>query len=182
MINKITKTSLAAMALLGICAASHNVAAAEQVKAAQLVKLEGKVAVNSGDGFVPAKLGMVLKPGDQVLVGEKSAASLVYAQPGCVFEAAPASVVTVSEVGPCVPGQTVVQGKEALVTPTQASTRNGNYCYDSNDDDNRCLPFFLMGGAAVIGATAFIISEASDNNGGGDGNDGGPGGPGPSPN
>jgi len=161
MINRIAKTSLAAVALLGICAVSHGVVAAE------LVKLEGKVSVNSGDGFGPAKLGMVLKPGDQVLVGEKSTASLVYANPGCVFEAAPASVVTVSEVGPCIPGQTLVQGKGALVTPTQATTQDRNYCYDdANDDDNKCLPFFVMGGAAVIGATAFIIHEASNDSGG----------------
>lgn len=167
MISRTAKTGLAAVALLAIFAVSDIAAAAE------LVKLEGKVSVNLGDGFVPAKLGMVLKPGDQVLVGEKSTASLVYANPGCVFEASPASVVTVSEVGPCIPGQTVVQGKGAFVTPTQATTQDRNYCYDdANDDDDTCLPFFLMGGAAAIGATAFIINEASND---GSGSSSGPG-------
>ena len=53
--SKIATTSLAAMALLAFCAVSNSVSAAE------LVKLEGKVSVNRGDGFGPATLGMVLK-------------------------------------------------------------------------------------------------------------------------
>jgi hypothetical protein len=163
MMKKNATTSLAAMALLGFCAVSNSVSAAE------LVKLEGKVSVNRGDGFGPATLGMVLKPGDQVLVGNEGAASLVYAEPGCVFDVPEASLVTVSEVGPCIPGQTTVLGQSALAMPTATH----------DDDDDRLLPFFIMGGGAVIGATAFIINEASsnnNNNGNGNGNGGGFGG------
>ena len=165
MINRIARTSLAAMALLGISAVSFSVSAAE------LVKLEGKVSVNRGDGFGPATLGMVLKPGDQVLVGDESAASLVYAEPGCVFDVPEASVVTVSEVGPCVPGQTTVLGQSAFALPTATS---------GDDDDDHLLPFYIINNNTAIGATAFIINEASkgngNNNGNGNGNGGGFGG------
>ena len=158
MISKIATTGLAAIALLGISAAVQSVSAAE------LVKLEGKVSVNLGDGFAPAKLGMVLKPGDQVLVGTESAASLVYAEPGCVFDVPAASVVTVTDVGPCVPGQTTALGQSAFAMPTATQ---------GDDDDGRLLPFYIMGGGAILGSTAFIINEASKSNGGGDGNGGG---------
>lgn len=162
MIRNIANSSLATIAFLGIFAVSQDVVAAE------LVQLEGKVSVNRGDGFEPAKQGMVLKPGDQVLVGKESAASLVYAEPGCVFDIAEASVVTVSDVGPCIPGQTVVEGKGALVTPTQAMSQDRNYCdHDDNandDDNNQCLPFYIMGGGAIIGSAAFMIYEAGKGN------------------
>jgi len=169
MIRNFARSSLATLALLGIISVSHSALAAE------LVKLEGKVSVNRGDGFEPAKQGMVLKAGDKVLVGEDAAASLIYADPGCVFEIAPASVVTVSEVGPCIPGQSLAEGKSVLVTPTQGTP--------SDDDDPDLTPLYIIGGGAVIGTAAFIITQADekDNQGGGGDDDDGPGEPGPSP-
>lgn len=148
----IAKSGFATLTLLGLFAVSQTATAAE------LVKLEGKVSVNRGDGFEPAKQGMVLKVGDQVLVGKESAASLVYAEPGCVFEVPEASVVTVSDVGPCIPGQTTALGESALVTPA------------ATDGGSDLTPLYVMGGGAVIGATALIINEASNGNGDGNGN------------
>jgi len=168
MIRNIVKSSFLTLALFGAFAVSQGATAAE------LVKLEGKVTVNRGDGFEPATQGMVLKVGDQVFVGEKSAASLVYANPGCVFEAAPASVVTISDVGPCIPGQTVMQGKSALVIPTQDSTQdNNNACDTSDDGHNECLPFFVMGGAAVIGTIAAFATVSGNDEGTGRNGSGG---------
>jgi len=159
MITTIAKSGFASLALLALFAVSQTATAAE------LVKLEGKVSVNRGDGFEPAKQGMVLKAGDQVLVGKESAASLVYAEPGCVYEAPEASVTTVSDVGPCIPGQTTALGESAFATPVAT---------DGSGSD--LTPFYVMGGAAVIGATALIINEASKGNGGsGNGNGSGNG-------
>lgn len=154
MITNIAKSGFAALALLGFFAVSQTATAAE------LVKLEGKVSVNRGDGFEPAKQGMVLKAGDQVLVGKDSAASLVYAEPGCVYEAPAASVTTVSDVGPCIPGQTTALGQSAFVTPT------------ATDGETDLTPFYVMGGAAVIASAGFIINEASKNDGGNGNGDG----------
>ena len=148
MIKIIAKSGFATLALLGLFAVSQTATAAE------LVKLEGKVSVNRGDGFESAKQGMVLKVGDQVLVGKESAASLVYAEPGCVFEVPEASVVTVSDVGPCIPGQTTALGESVFVTP--AATDGG---------DTDLTPFYVMGGVAVIGSAALIINEASKDSG-----------------
>lgn len=149
MIRSIAKASLATAALLGLFAVYQGAMAAE------LVQLEGKVSVNRGDGFEPAKQGMVLKPGDQVLVGKESSASLIYAEPGCVFDIAEASVVTVSDVGPCIPGQTTALGESALVVPA------------ATDGGTDLTPFYVMGGGAIIGTTAFVISEANNGNGNG---------------
>jgi hypothetical protein len=144
----IAKSGFATLTLLGLFAVSQTATAAE------LVKLEGKVSVNRGDGFEPAKQGMVLKVGDQVLVGKESAASLVYAEPGCVLEVPEASVVTVSDVGPCIPGQTTALGESVFVTPAATDGTTGDL-----------TPFYVMGGGAVIGATALIINEASKDSG-----------------
>jgi hypothetical protein len=168
MIRNYAKSSLATVALIGLFAVSQVATAAE------LVKLEGKVSVNSGDGFQPGKQGMVLKAGDQILVGKDSAASLVYADPGCVFDVPEATVVTVSDVGPCIPGQTTVLGESALATPVA-----------TEGDGSDLTPFYVMGGIAVIGTAAFIISEGNNHDGSGagigDGDGDGVGGEQPSP-
>lgn len=122
--------------------------------AADLVNVQGKVTVNRGDGFIPAVEGMALKPGDQILVSEKSTASLIYADPGCVFEAAPTSVVTVAEIGPCVPGEATALGKSVLITPAAYS-----------DHDYTVL--YIVGGAVLLGTAAYLIFDSGDGNGNG---------------
>ncbi len=150
MIRSNAKSGFATVALLGLFAVFQGASAAE------LVKLEGKVSVNRGDGFEPGKQGMVLKAGDQVLVGDESAASLVYADPGCVFEIPETSVTTVSDTAPCVSGQTTALGEPALAIP---AATNG-------EGENNLTPLYVMGGAAIIGSAALIINEASKGNSG----------------
>lgn len=156
MIKSIAKSSLAAIALLGILAFPESASAVE------LVKLKGKVSVNRGDGFEPAKQGMKLKTGDQILVGKDGVASLIYEKPGCIFEVPAASVVTVKKAAPCAPGQTTSLGKSVFARPAGVTS-----------DGPDLTPFYVMGGGAILGTIAFYLSERKEGDGGGD--DGGVG-------
>jgi len=142
-----------AFSLTALCAALLSFGTAT---AAELVNIQGKVAVNHGDGFIPAAEGMTVRPGDKVFVGDKSSASLIYANPGCVFEAAPTSVVTVTELGPCAPGETTALGEPAIATPASYS-----------DHDYTVL--YIAGGAALLGGAAYLLTKNGNGNGNGDG-------------
>lgn len=155
MIRTIAKPSLAAFALLAILAIP------ESAYAVELVKLQGKVSVNRGDGFEPAKQGMRLKTGDQVLVGKDGVASLIYEKPGCIFEVPAASVITVKKAAPCTPGQTTSLGKSVFARPAAVT---------GNEPD--LTPFYVMGGGALLGTIAFYLSERNEGDGGGSGDDG----------
>ncbi len=148
MTRSLWKTGAAGVALFSFFAATGFVAAAE------LVRAEGKVSVNRGGGFEPASLGMVLKAGDKVLVGEGSSASLMYAEPGCVYEVAPASVATVSDVGPCVTGEAVSQGESVFATPVLS---------DEGPTDTNLTPLYVMSGLAAVGTVAAYFSIDNNN-------------------
>jgi hypothetical protein len=149
MTRNLSKTSAAVAALFGLFAATGFAAAAE------LVRVEGKVSVNRGVGFEPASQGAILKPGDKVLVGEGSSASLLYAEPGCVFELASASVITVAESAPCVAGESVSQGESVFVTPVQDQPPPGEV---------DMTPLYVMGGGAFVGTVVGFIAINEQNN------------------
>jgi len=142
MTRSLSTTSAAVAAVLGLFAATGFAAAAE------LVRIEGKVSVSRGGGFEPASQGMMLQAGDKVLVGEESSASLLYAEPGCVFEVTPASIVTVAESAPCVSGESVSQGESVFVTPVQ----------DQPPIGTDMTPLYVMGGLGIVGTVVGFVS------------------------
>lgn len=144
--------------------------ACETSIAAELVNVKGKVSVSQGDGFQAAAERMVLKPGDKVFLGQKSTASVVYAKPPCVVQLAPATVTTIARVAPCLPGQaTMIGNQSVLITPTADPILPTSPPLFAPS----LAPFFVMGGAALIGSTAAIISEGTSGSGSGDGSGGG---------
>src|SRR5262245_17351588 len=87
------------------------------VFAAKLVDATGKVAVNSGDGFVSVKPGLELKSGDQILVGDESGASIYYSATACTVKFAPSSINMVPEAAPCQDGEKVVVLGSPIIEP-----------------------------------------------------------------
>lgn len=138
--------------------------------ATELVNVKGKVAVSQGDGFQAASGKMVLKPGDKVLLGQDGAASVVYAKPRCVVQLVPATVTTITRSGPCLPGQTTMIGHQSVViTPTADPILPPAY---PPAFAPALTPFFVMGGAAIIGSGVSIISETTGEGDGGSGSGG----------
>jgi len=85
--------------------------------AVQLVDAKGKVLVNSDQGFNDAKLGLELKAGDQILVGEDSSASIYYQSAECLVKFAPSSINVVPKAAPCLEGEKVVVLGSAVIEP-----------------------------------------------------------------
>ena len=71
--------------------------------AVSLSKISGGVLVNQGHGFHPATAGMVLHPGDRVLVTSNGAAGLNWSG-GCGVALGAGSMATISNATPCSAG------------------------------------------------------------------------------
>jgi hypothetical protein len=87
------------------------------VHVAQLGDVQGKVLVNRGEGFAPASGMIALNAGDKVMVGKDGSATLAYAGADCSVSLAPATVVTIGEIAPCQPGETVAAVDSVFVKP-----------------------------------------------------------------
>ena len=86
---------------------------------AKLIAPNGKVLVNTGEGFVLASDGMVLQAGDRILAGAGSTATISY--PGCAVVLPEASFHTVSVKEPCVQGQAVLPQQSLMISPAFGS-------------------------------------------------------------
>jgi hypothetical protein len=68
--------------------------------AAMLDGVQGQVLVNKGNGFGLAANGMIVNPGDQVVVNPGGTAQVVY-EGGCSVPVGVGQIVTVSASAPC---------------------------------------------------------------------------------
>ncbi len=78
---------------------------AAEPKGTHLEFISGKVLVNQGKGFVPAKSDTMLQSGTEIFVGDDSTATLSFTQnhkqKPCRVVLKPGSVTTVSDSGMC---------------------------------------------------------------------------------
>lgn len=127
-----------------------NVAAADLPEPnATLTKIEGKqnVMVNTGAEFAPASVGMRLKPGDRVMVGDDSEADVKF-DDECPYEMDENKIYTVPDRSTCAGGAFAQQslnpeGGEAI----GSGTGNGGVG--------------IMA-AIVLGIDAWAIAEGDD--------------------
>jgi hypothetical protein len=90
---------------------------AGSVFAAELVAVEGKVSINTGEGFEVGKVGVALEAGDQIFVGDESKAALYYAKAECLVKFAPASINVIPKESPCLPGEKVASFGSMIIEP-----------------------------------------------------------------
>ena len=91
-----THVSLAA-AVLSLFGAGSAVAA-DKIVLAALGDVQGKVLVNKGKGYVTAKAGMEVAPGDRVIALDNASAKVLY-QDGCVTDLHENNVLAVDGKG-----------------------------------------------------------------------------------
>ena len=112
---------------------------------ARLTNVEGKVYVNTGNGFTPVNGPVELSKGDRVMVGEKGAASIGYYLAACDVMLTSSSMTTISEKAPCksgstLPTQGLVSGEEMGIGPfvpiVGAVTMTGLGIFVATDSDN----------------------------------------------
>jgi hypothetical protein len=105
--NKLITTAILGLGLT----MGATIASAQDNMVATITKVEGKVLVNSGDGFVPATEGMRLKPGDRVMLQDDSEAGLKF-DDECSRDLGENRIVTVGGKSPCAGGALAEQGLE----------------------------------------------------------------------
>jgi hypothetical protein len=180
----------ASLALLAASSAGAQTPAPLQI--ASLGPVTGKVMINKGKGFVAARQGTALAPGDRVIALNGSAAAIVYPD-GCVSELRQNSLLAVDKrtqcsTKPVSTGATEpVQLAQAIGgTATDARAQaNDDDCSEEarkrraeqrraaglppKDDDDRCPPLVfwtgskILGVAAYAGYSAFVINRANNN-------------------
>lgn len=119
--------------LLATALALGMVGVAQANPVAMIYKVQGKVMVNQGQKFIPAKTGMPLSVGDRILVMAGSNASIEYGS-GCTLSLVPNSSLT--------------------VTPdckTVAATQQGNTAA-MGDPPTDYTPAVIVGGVVLLAA------------------------------
>ena len=136
-------------AALAVLMVSASVAAAAQ-SVAVVQNVGGKVLVNKGKGFVPVTSSMKLGAGDTLMIGNKSSATLTYAD--CSIDLSKPAVVTVSTKA-CDGVQKSADG--VFVTPTA----------DVPDAEVAAFPWpILLIGGGVLVTTAIIVGTKGNKN------------------
>ena len=122
-------SKLIATGILGFGLTLASVAFAQGAPVATITKVEGKVQVNQGDGFVPASEGMRLQAGDRVMVGDDSEADLKY-DDECKRDVDENRIATVGDKSPCAGGVLAEQALEpegqGAIGATTGATGTGN--------------------------------------------------------
>jgi len=73
---------------------------AEPLQLAMLSNVDGKILVNKGKGFISAKSGMALQPGDRVVALDGARAAVVYPD-GCVTKLGENSLLALDKSATC---------------------------------------------------------------------------------
>ncbi len=134
---------------LAVLMVSASVAAAAQ-SVAVVQNVGGKVLVNKGKGFVPVTSSMKLGAGDTLMIGNKSSATLTYAD--CSIDLSKPAVVTVTEKA-CDGVRKSADG--VFVTPTA----------DVPDAEVAAFPWpILLIGGGVLVTTAIIVGTKGNKN------------------
>lgn len=122
---------------------------------ADLVEVSGKVLVNAGKGFLPAKRDMKIKPGFEIFVADDATATLHFLDGKCDVVLSPASVIRVDQSRLCqqqqanvavfqgADGKFVITPANQVITPTAAGAAG------------IISPYYIAGGIFSIDAAAF---------------------------
>jgi hypothetical protein len=111
---------------------------------AELVNVSGKVLVQQGEGFVPVTGTVMLLPGDKVMVGAESSATISYLDGGCSVSINDQSLVKVAKKAPCGKGETAAIAGGDLIVPAQAAGGSNTAAYGV------AAAFVVVGGLAVL--------------------------------
>ena len=96
------------LTLLGLALSLPAFAADESAAFAKLERVSGHVLVNQGEGFVPATKGMVLKPGDRIMVQGDAQAKVEF-NDECEVEIDENKMATIPEKSTCQGGSLAEQ-------------------------------------------------------------------------
>jgi len=176
---------------LALLAASASAQTTAPLQVASLGPVTGKVMINKGKGFVAARQGTVLAPGDRVIALNGSTAAIVYPD-GCVAEMRENSLLAVDKrtqcsTRPISTGATdpvrVAQAIGGTATDARPQGKDDDCSEEARkrraeqrrlaglppQEDDRCPPLVfwtgskILGVAAWAGYSAFVVNRANNN-------------------
>ncbi len=118
----------------------------------QLKDIDGKVYVNRGEGFVPARGNTELFQGDRVMVGENGSATINYYLADCDVMLSASSMTSISAKAPCKGG-----GQAA----TEGLTTSGG----SFSTGGMVVTGLGVGGMIALGAVAASSEDKDEDEG-----------------
>lgn len=113
------RTVLMAAAMLALAATTAVAASGQQASRGTLVEFQGKVYINTGKSFQPARLQQPVKAGTRIFVGTEALASVAF--PDCTLTLAPGKVHTITAT-PCAARDDLATGHEAEEFPSLRNT------------------------------------------------------------
>lgn len=167
----------ALIAVAGVAAAAPEPAATAATQAApaatgggvaQVTSASGRVMINRGTEYVPAKPGMPLEPGDRVVVLEGGSVQYAYTD-GCaqkVESASIATVQTVSAASPCaaqsqqVAKSSAPQAAAESPAPQAPAAATGGTVAGSGLSDR----WYGVISAVAVAAPAVVLATTDSNN------------------
>jgi len=177
---------------LVLLAASARAQTIAPLQVASLGPVTGKVMINKGKGFVTAREGTVLAPGDRVIALNGSTAAIVYPN-GCVAEMRENSLLAVDKRTQCstrpfsTGANDPIRVAQAIggTTTDARQQANDEYCSEEarkrraeqrrlaglpeKDENDPCPPLVfwtssrILGVAAFAGYSAYVINRANSN-------------------
>ena len=172
-----------------LMASSAGAQTAAPLQIASLGPVNGKVMINKGKGFVAARQGTVLTPGDRVIALNGSSAAIVYPD-GCVAEMRENSLLAVDKGTQCSTKPVSTGGVEPVrlaqaigAAPVVRRQADDEYCSEEarkrraeqrrlaglpEKEDDGCPPLVfwtgskILGVAAWTGYAAYIANRASN--------------------
>ena len=187
-----TPRSIALLAAgLALVAASAGAQTTAPLQIASLGPVTGKVMVNKGKGFVAARQGTALAPGDRVIALNGSAAAIVYPD-GCVSELRENSLLAVDKRTQCSTRPISTGATEPVrlaqaiggAPPVVRRQADDEYCSEEArkrraeqrraaglpaQEDDGCPPLAFWTSSKIIGAAVwagyagFVIDRANSN-------------------
>lgn len=146
------KAVLSALAAAGMIAASNFALASDNL--ATLSNIQSPVMVNQGDAYVPAREGMILGNGDQLLVMQGGAALVNYAS-GCELKLGGNEVLRIAATDAC--SAPSVAAVNAQVAPPATSSTGGGSGSGAGGVD-----FGLVATLAAVGWATYEITDDDD--------------------
>jgi len=103
-----------------VAAFGFSTAAIADTGIATISNTTGKVLVNQGKGYFLVSGALNLNVGDQVMVGDKSTASIDYDKAKCHVTVNAKTVIVISSKPACKAGQDVAQAESVMIEPAKA--------------------------------------------------------------
>lgn len=149
-----------------VTAASVTDETAAEQQVARITGVTGPdTRVNAGDGYVPAKVGMLLSEGDGLLAGPGSQISISFIDQKCTLVVGPEDYASVPRGGSvsvepaACPPATEARLEDKMVGSVVVPTAD----VPSEEPERRSIVPFLFVGAAAAGAVAFTLLDDDDN-------------------